>query len=593
MRTLIQSLILFVICPVFAQGSVTYKLDLKNIHHHELRVKISFTDLESDQLTIRMPNTSPGRYAIHNFVKNLYEEVAYDATGNEVSMTRTTPYSWKLPVTDGSVSFEYTIYGNHADGTYLGVDARKLHMNMPATFAYGEGLENQPVTLIIPARANWNVATQLVKVNDTTYTAPDYAYFYDSPTVAGEMSWRRWEVDGQTLEIAAMHDSSEEALDQYTEWIKKIVNEQKKIFGELPRYDYGKYTFILSYNDWVHRDAMEHRNSTICTHPGKLGENDEQMIGSVSHEFLHCWTIERIRPASLEPFDFDQPNLSEGLWFGEGFTNYYEDYTLVRAGIKNPEQYIKSLSGTINYVMNSPARAFRSPIDMSHMATFTDAGTANDETNYLNNFISYYFYGEVIALGLDLTLRLEYNTTLDEYMQLVWERHGQPEIPFTTNDLKSLLADLTRDEDFANQFFLDQIYGSALPDFTDLFEQFGVKISLQNPNSAFFNNPKLENGVVQSPVLRGTAFYDAGIAKGDKILTLSGYEIELTSDLNRAINRMEVGKTYEVTYEQMGEMKTSSFTTRQDPRITLSYLPDRDLKKSAIKRRNAWLKIDQ
>lgn len=594
LRILFALLILTGFSQIKAQSPVRYSLGLDNIHHHELRITATFSDLTGETLEIRMPNASPGRYAAHNFVKNVYEEMAFDAAGNQLPIKRITPFSWEIPVTEGIVNFAYTLYGNHADGTYMGIDAKKIHMNMPPTFVYAPELQDREIELIIPAsNPEWEVATQLIKKNDSTFSAPDYYYFYDSPTLVGEISWRRWDVDGQTIEIAMMHEGTEAELDSYTEWVKKIVKKQQEIYGALPEFDFGKYTFLVAYNPWVDGDAMEHRNSTVCTGTGNLRANAHQYISTIAHEFFHAWNIERIRPASLEPFDFDVPNLSEALWFGEGFTSYFEKLVLTRAKILEPEQYIKGLVGGLNYVLNSPGRSFRGPIEMSHNAPFTDAGTANDETNYANNFISYYSYGAVLGLGLDLTLRTKYDKTLDEYMRAVWLEYGQPEIPYTMADLQKVLGELTRDPGFAAAFFERQIYDSNLPDFEALFAEFGIKMSLQNPGSAYFGNPKLDDeGYVQSTILRGTAFYEAGIEKGDQILTMNGREISTTSDLNRVINSLEIGKEYTVTYKQFGKEKTGTFTTVQDPRITLSYLSNDKLKKAVIKRRNRWLHLE-
>lgn len=571
--------------------AITYTLDLSNIQHHELRVKIEFTQVSGDQLEIHMPNASPGRYALHNFAKNVYKEKSF-TNGEETKPTRLTPFSWEIPVVNGSATFSYTIYGNHADGTYMGVDARKLHLNMPATFAYGVGLADRQINLIIPKKnADWSVATQLMKVNETTFTAPNYYYFFDSPTMVGKIDWREWKVGNQTIQVAMMHEGTESELNNYVEWIKKIVEEERTIYGELPSFDFGRYTFLIAYNPWVDGDGMEHRNSTICTSTGSLAKNASGLIGTVAHEFFHSWNIERIRPKTLEPFDFDHANMSEALWFGEGFTSYFDDLSITRAGIYTPEQYVKGLVGGLNYVLNSPSRAFRSPVQMSQNATFVDAGTANDATNYSNNFVSYYSYGSVLGLGLDLTLRLEFNKTLDEYMRMVWQQYGKPEIPYTLGNLEVVLAELTNKK-FAHEFFANQIYGNELPDFESLFNEFGIKLSLQNPNSAYFGNPKLDDhNVITSTVVQGTALYDAGMEQGDKILSIDGAKINGTADLNRAINQLEVGKTYQIEFEQMNEIKSGSFTAQQDPRIILSYLSDDKLNKKAIKRRNEWLEL--
>ena len=61
---------------------------------------------------------------------------------------------------------------------------------------------------------------------------------------------------------------------------------------------------------------------------------------------------------------------------------------------------------------------------MSYQAPFVDAATSVDPVNRENTFISYYSYGSVLGLALDLSLR-QNGLNLDDYMKLVWQRHGK------------------------------------------------------------------------------------------------------------------------------------------------------------------------
>ena len=89
---------------------------------------------------------------------------------------------------------------------------------------------------------------------------------------------------------------------------------------------------------------MEHRNSTVVTSVLGLSDGGQtQNIATVAHEFFHAWNVERIRPSSLEPFDFEDANLSGELWFAEGFTSYYTNLTLCRAGILSQSDYVERL----------------------------------------------------------------------------------------------------------------------------------------------------------------------------------------------------------------------------------------------------------
>lgn len=588
-------LLLFITLTITAQPAITYRLGLNNIHHHELAIHVTFTEVRSDSLVVRMPNSSPGRYAEHNFVKNVYEEQAYDASGRPTAIRRTSPYSWKIPVSNGTAMFSYTLFGNYADGTYTGIDAQKLHLNMPATFVYAEGLEKIPVNLIINLedKNDWSVATQLVRTNDSTFSAPDYYYFYDSPTMAGAIDWRSWKVDGQTIEVAMLHEGSDAQLDAYVEWIKKIVEEEKNIYGELPDFDYGRYTFLLTYNPWVHGDGMEHRNSTICSSNGHLATHASRLISTVAHEFFHAWNIERIRPRSLEPFDFNNANLSGALWFGEGFTSYYDDLVLVRTQIKSPEEYVSGLTRTMNYVINAPGRLIRNPIQMSYNAPFVDAATANDQTNYPNNFVSYYSYGAVIGLGLDLMLRTQYSDIiLDDYMRYVWENYGKPEKPYTIEDLQHALGVVTKDPAFAKDFFDRYIYDSDLPDFKALLANVGISMELVNPNATdLLSAPIDASGLVSGSILRNSSLYDAGVEKGDQILSIAGQEVSTREGWINITKKLQPGNEYTIKYLQMGNTKSASFTAKADQSFKLTLMPEKTLNKKTLSRRNDWLLI--
>ena len=72
---------------------------------------------------------------------------------------------------------------------------------------------------------------------------------------------------------------------------------------------------------------MEHRNSTVVAAPVSIRGAVRRILGTVSHEFFHAWNVERIRPKSLEPFNFEQANMSGELWLAEGFTQYYGSLT--------------------------------------------------------------------------------------------------------------------------------------------------------------------------------------------------------------------------------------------------------------------------
>ena len=581
-------------------GTIVYTLDLEDVQRHELHVTVDFPAVSPGVFTVRMAQASPGRYAVHNFAKNVYDLRAFAADGREIAVhpANDEVASWHIAGHGGSVRLEYTLFANGGDGTYSGVDDRKLHLNMPASFIYGTRLNDRPVLLRIKEgqRPDWRVATQLVPVGEGSnraHAAPDYYYFFDSPTIVGEMMQASFPVanpDGkeQRIEVAMMHEGTQEEFDNYVAWIEQIVLTQRKIFGELPDFDYGRYTFLCAYNPYIGGDGMEHRNSTICSAPVGLEAYAERLIGTVSHEFFHCWNVERIRPASLEPFDFDHANRSGELWFAEGFTSYFDDLSLVRAGILSLEDYASGMAGQLNYVVNSSGRSHRSPIAMSQQAPFVDAATANDPDNFGNTFVSYYSYGSTLGLVLDLALR-EKGQRLDDVMRRMWELYGKMEIPYHVRDIERVVGEVAEDADWAAAWFERHIYNSELPDLAPYFAEYGLTLRQEVPDSVGFRDLRLreEDGRValRTSPRENSGLYAAGLDADSEIISLNGTSIASIADWEEVVRGMRIGESYEIRFEQLGEEKTGRFVATANPNFVLEV--DEQPKKKVLARRQA------
>lgn len=595
------------LASVCAQNSaaVVYHVSFENAAHHEAKISVTFRDIADGPLEVRMSRSSPGRYAIHEFAKNVYGVSAVNGAGAELVVSRNDPYSWRIEDHDGSVTVIYTLYADHGDGTYSQIDTTHAHLNMPATFMWAEGFEHRPITVSFkPAQRDWKAATQLQPTRRAlSFTAPDLQYFMDSPVELSDFDLREWRIgegaERQTIRLAVHHQGNSDDLDIYVEKAKKVVAEHIKMFSEAPQFDYGVYTFIADYLPTMDGDGMEHRNSTILTRKGSLFEDDFAQIHTLSHEFFHIWNVERLRPAELEPFDFTRANPTPSLWFAEGFTSYYGPLMIRRAGESSIEDYLSGLSGGFNYVLNAPGRQFASPQKMSLRAAFADDATANDPTNFANTFVSYYPYGAVVALALDLSIRQQFeNLSLDDYMRYLWTTFGKPEQPYTHNDLRDALAEVTGDEAFATEFFANYIEMGELPDFAPLFEQAGLRVQRENEGDAWLGSVRFEEDgkalMIDSNTQIGSPLYVAGLDRGNEVVSIGRFNINSEKDWKRALDRHETGETATITYWQRGSKKQSSITFVEDE--TLEIVPiesgsDDETTLSDAQKifRNAWL----
>jgi len=164
MRTLL-SLFAFLLCSAFlyAQDKITYQISFENAVHHEANITILFSDLPAGDLRIRMSRSSPGRYAVHEFAKNVYGFSAHDGEGNSLAVSRPNPHEWIVSGHTGTVTVSYTLFANHGDGTYSQIDETHAHLNIPATFAYAPDYDDIPIEIEVNPRddLSWKVATQL------------------------------------------------------------------------------------------------------------------------------------------------------------------------------------------------------------------------------------------------------------------------------------------------------------------------------------------------------------------------------------------------------------------------------------------------
>ncbi|MBN8826051.1 MULTISPECIES: PDZ domain-containing protein [unclassified Spirosoma] len=580
--------------------SIRYAVSFPNAIHHEAEISLTVNQLPKHPAIFRMSRSSPGRYATHEFGKNVYNVRAVDEQNQPLTVTRIDGDVYSVANHKGTVTLSYTLFGNYPDGTYMGIDPQSIHLNIPATFMWIKGFDQRPIEVKfnLPADNMGVVATQLVPTADRfTYTAPGLQYFMDSPIKIGKLAikeWQRSNTDGKSITFrvaleAAVPDST---ADGFAKKISRIVDQAKAVYGEFPNYDYGTYTFLASLNPYVRGDGMEHRNSTMIAVPIAF-TGPERVLGVFAHEFFHGWNVERIRPKTLEPFNFEKSNMSYELWFAEGFTQYYGELLLVRAGFTPVDSYMNTLTGIISGKQLTPGGTYFSPIDASCHAVFVDAGVSIDRTNYANMFTSYYTYGAAVALALDLELR-QRNLSLDAYMQAVWQRFGKTEQPYTVDGLQSELGKLTT-PDFARQFFSKYIYGHEAVDYASLLTKAGVALKKAQEGKAWFGNVRYgetDKGLtLLTSTIRDTPLYKSGLDIDDVITSLAGQSVTKTADISTILNQHKPGETLQIAYLHRGEPKTASVTLAENPAISVQLYENASLSLTPAMQtfRDSWL----
>ncbi len=582
--------------------AVDYEISFENAAHHEAQVTVTYTALPARPLELRMSRSSPGRYALHEFAKNVYDVKAFDGAGKPLNVERPNEHQWNVSGHRGYARITYTLFGDRVDGTYSALDRTHAHLNMPATFMFARNTLDRPVRVRfrLPAGSGWRIATQLRPTAEANvFTAPDLQYFFDSPTELSDHVIRTWTVASgervDTVRLVVHHTGTDAEVDAYAEQVRKVVLAEQAIFGGLPAFDFGSYTFIADYLPWANGDGMEHRNSTILTSSTSLARNARGLLGTVAHEFFHAWNVERIRPRSLEPFDFERANMSGELWFAEGFTSYYGPLAIRRAGLSTLEEYARAIGPGVSTVLNAPGRDHFSPIDMSRQAPFVDAATSIDPTNQANTFISYYTYGAAIALGMDLLLRTEKDISLDQFMRAMWARFGRTGTPYTLDDWRRTLGQVVRDQAWADDFFRQHIAGKQPLDYEGLLARAGLHLRRPWAGFASLGNVSFTQDttrlVIAGNTLAGSPIYDAGLDRGDRIIALDGKPTSKQADVDAVLAAHKPGERVSVDYESRGQQHSATVTLGERTEYEIVTFEKAGLPVTAEMRavRRAWL----
>ncbi len=598
MATRFFALIIVIVCgvPAWAQGPpVEYTLSFPAPEHRWMQVEVRFPNVPAGPFQARMARTSPGRYALHEFAKNVFDISIVNGKGQPLTAARPNPHQWDVADHDGTVVIVYKVFGDRVDGTYLAINDVHAHINIPAALMFARGWFERParVTFMQPPGKQWRVATQLFPTDDPlVFTAPNIHYLMDSPADFSNFTLREFVVnDGRkrkgpppTIRIALTHDGTETEADAFAKDVERIVRETIPVFGELPEFETNTYTFLSTYLPWASGDGMEHRNSTSLTSAGALRNPGQRqgILGTVAHEFFHAWNMERIRSAGVEPFDFEEADMSDDLWLGEGFTNYFDSLILERAGLTTIDQFAGEIAGVINTVVLSPGRMFRSSVDMSRLAPFVDAAASIDRTAWPNLFISYYTYGQAIGLGLDLSLRDRSNgkVTGDQFMTALWAQFGRPgqkepgkvATAYTIDGLKETLAKVSGDRSFTNDFFTRFVEGREVVDYTRLLARAGLVVRRRSPGRAFAGQVNLQPSgsavQVAGVVPWESPLYQAGVAQDDQLISLGGINLSSSNAWENAMSKLKPGERVSLRFvRRSGETVDTTVTLEEDPRV--------------------------
>ncbi|HVZ78142.1 MAG TPA: hypothetical protein VG818_09205 [Gemmatimonadaceae bacterium] len=395
-----------------AQGapalSIAYRVAMPDPAAHLFEVQIDVGRVQGDSVILQMPIWSPGRYSPFFFAKNV-QDFSATANGAPVKWDRTNGSRWRL-FTHGlqAVTVRYRVFANAPmSGTFSVLDSLHADFNGPSLFMYVEHHKPDPVTLHVTPPPGWHVINGDADTNDKLdYRFENYDRMVDTPTeVSPAFMVDSFTVNGVLYRTMVHHNGpvTDNEHRRFVRDVQRIVTYENSVFGPPP---IRMYTFLFHVG-FPGGDGMEHLYSTQIADRRPWADSLLVLpgVGTAAHEYFHVWNVKRVRPMLLGPFDYTSERYQPSLWVAEGWTQYYGQMALHRAGITDEQEMLRSAAGIVQANLTVPGRKEVSPRMASFLAPFWDGAVSPQPTNGSQVYLTYYTQGAGRALYLDLFIR--------------------------------------------------------------------------------------------------------------------------------------------------------------------------------------------
>ena len=576
----------------FAQ-EIHHTLSMPNPASHYFHLQLELTDFSEEELIISLPVWTPGSYLIREYSKNIDLVRAKDENGKELPIRKTRKNKWKIDKGDAKkvvVNYEYYAFELTVRTSFL--DETHGYVNGTNVFMYPEGYKDLGGKLtVIPHASFEKVATGLPQLKDGVqgdknqfvFSFEDYDQLGDCPIEIGNHVEFSFDAAGITHRVA-IYGSGNYDIETLKRDMAKVVASSTAIYGENPNDD---YLFIIHNTDG-RGGGLEHMNSTtlLVDRWTYEGSNYLKFLSLVAHEYFHLWHVKRFRPFELGPFDYDNENYTDLLWVMEGFTSYYDELILRRAGFYSEQEYLNKLKGTLNFVERTPGNKVQPVADASFDAWIK---LYRPDENSANTTISYYSKGHLIAAVFDAMIIKKYNgkKCMDDFLRELYKKYyrekqrGIKTEEFKTEIETFLNTDLTK-------FYEDHIYGTKTIDYAKYMAEIGLKVERSDMEriayGAFTND---EDGkLIVKRIERNSAAERSGLSVNDEIISFNGYRVNRSS-FAKFLNELQVGDDFILIVARDGELMVINAIMGTLPYVTYEFELD-DKNKLA----KYWLRKD-
>jgi len=555
---------------------IHYRIEVADAAAHQFKVTLTIADPAPAQ-QLSLPVWIPGSYMVREFSRHLSRLQARQGSQPR-PLAQLAKDRWSV-ATSGRAALVVTYFVYAFDPSvrtaWLSDDRGFFNTTSLCLAVEGRTAEPQRVELHrLPA--GWDVATAMTRIDPgakaakkargakavpartQVFESADYDEMADHPFELGPF-WRGEFTSGGVVHefvvAGAWPQFDGERLLADT---RRICDEEIRFWHEGGKPPFERYVFML-YATEDGYGGLEHRASTALIaarkdlpRQGVPGTSDGYvtLLGLISHEYFHTWNVKRLKPAEFLPYDFTRENYTELLWFFEGFTSYYDDLFLLRAGLIDGARYVKLVGRAMNGVRQSPGQHVQSVAEASFDAWIK---YYRADENTPNSTISYYTKGSLVALRLDLALRAGGKATLDDVMRALWR-----EAPGGAVTEELILKTVARLGGKAAAAELREwVHERGELDVLPALARVGVEPESEALALATELGLRVSEGPVTGiqvkSVLAGGVGAAAGLSAGDEILAVDGWRVRRLDD---ALAWIRTGAAFELLVVRQQRVRT-------------------------------------
>lgn len=519
---------------------VRYRVSMSRPHSHLFEVEASFPATPGP-LVVALPVWTPGSYLVREYSRHVQEFSVVDEKDQPVPFSRVDKRSFRVESKGVPVRCRYKVYANELTVRTSHLDATHGYFNGATLFFYSEALRGQPHHVTIDAPPGWKTTVALEQ-QGTAFVARDYDELVDSPFEVGHHEVLRFTAAGVPHEVVTWGEPQLDEKKLATD-LAKIVETEAALYGGLPM---KRYVFFLYATD-KGRGGLEHKASTALLYPRTgfaSARGWEDFLTLCAHEYYHLWSVKRVKPKRLVPFDYSQENYTELLWWFEGGTSYYDNLLVRRAGLMTGTRFLTRFGESISSLHGTPGRKVL-PLAEASLVSWIKHYRPDENTP--NTAISYYLKGEIVCALLDLTIRRATNDrkSLDDLARLLWQRYGN-ETGVPEDGVEAAAEEVAGTA--LKEFFRRSLRSTEELDYSP-FQHVGLEVRFRvressgdkggtpprnrgDKSQGWVGIVPRSGGVIAS-VLEGSPAMEAGLAPDDELVAVDGFKCDAAGLVSR------------------------------------------------------------